>query len=85
MRAHECVCAHLEIGVFVYGAPCGDGDHPQRGHVHILVGEEEEVHTTSLGHALLSQAAVEAHLGLEQRLGDRHTQADITLVVQGEG
>ena len=61
--------SHLEVGVLVDGASRGHGDHPERGHVHVLVGEEEEVHAATLRHAVLGQGAVEAHLGLEQRLG----------------
>lgn len=60
--------SHLEVGVFIDRTSSGDRNHPQCGNVHILVGEEEEIHTTALGYAVLSQGVVETHLRLKQRL-----------------
>lgn len=61
--------AHLEVGVLVDGASGGGGDHAERCHVDVLVGEEEEVHAAALRHTLLGQVAIETDLRLEQRLG----------------
>lgn len=48
---------------------CGDVSHG--GEVHILAGEEEEIHAATLRHTVLGELLVHTLLGLEQSLGHR--------------
>lgn len=51
------------------------------GHVHVLAGEDEEVHAAALGHALLGQLLVHTFLRLEQGL----EQQNKTLFLKSSG
>lgn len=51
------------------------------GHVHVLAGEDEEVHAAALGDALFGQLLVYSFLRLEQGL----EQKNKTLFIKSSG
>lgn len=67
-----CVmCTYLEVAVLEDGASCLCGNVSHGGDVHVLAGEEEEVHAAALRHTVLGQLLIDSLLGLEQSLGHR--------------
>lgn len=67
-----CVmCTYLEVAVLKDGASCLCGNVSHGGDVHVLAGEEEEVHAAALRHTVLGQLLIDSLLGLEQSLGHR--------------
>lgn len=74
-----CVCterhvngiSYLEVVVLVDGASGVRGDVGHGRHVHVLAGEEEEIHTAALRHTLLRQLLVHSFLRLEQSLKEQ--------------
>lgn len=65
------VFVYLEVAVLENGASCVCGDVSHGGEVHILAGEEEEIHAATLRHTVLGELLVHTLLGLEQSLGHR--------------
>lgn len=59
---------HLEIVVLVDGAASVRGHVSHGSQVHVLTGEQEQVHTAALCHARFGQLLVHAFLRLEQNL-----------------
>lgn len=60
---------YLKASIFVDRATGELGYNRKRRHINILVREEEEVYTATLGHTLFGQGLVSACLRLEQSLG----------------
>lgn len=64
--------SYLEVVVLVDGASGVRGHISHGRQVHVLAGEQEEIHTAALHHALLRQLLIHSLLRLEQGL--RKTQ-----------
>ena len=60
---------YLKASVFIDRATSELGYNRERGHIHILVREEEEVYAAALGHTLFGQGLIGTCLRLEQSLG----------------
>lgn len=60
---------YLKASIFVDRATSELGYNRERGHIHILVREEEEIYTAALGHTLFGQGLIGTCLRLEQSLG----------------
>lgn len=63
--------SHLEVVVLVDGASGVRWDISHGCQVHVLAGEEEEIHAAALCHTLLRQLLVHCFLRLEQGLRDK--------------
>lgn len=61
---------YLEVVVLVDGASSVRGHITHGCQVHVLAGEEEEIHAAALCHARLRQLLVHSFLRLEQSLRD---------------
>lgn len=59
---------YLEVVVLEDGASGVRGHSSHRRHVHVLTGEDEEVHAAALSHAVLAQLLVHPLLRLEEEL-----------------
>lgn len=59
---------YLEVVVLVDGASGVRGHIAHGCQVHVLAGEEEEIHTAALCHTVLRQLLVHSFLRLEQSL-----------------
>lgn len=59
---------YLKVVVLVDGASGVRGHIGHGRHVDILAGEEEEIHTTALGHTVLGQLLIHSLQRLEQGL-----------------
>lgn len=68
---------HLEVVVLVDGAASVRGHVRHGGQVHVLTGEEEEVHAAALRHALLGQLLVHTFLRLEQSLQQQQNKSSL--------
>lgn len=62
---------YLEVVVLVDGAS-GVRGHIRHGRqVHVLAGEEEEIHTAAMCHTILRQLLINSFLRLEQSLREQ--------------
>ena len=60
---------YLKASIFVDRTTSELGHNRERGHIHILVREKEEVYTATLGHTLFGQGLISTCLRLKQSLG----------------
>lgn len=63
--ATQCPILYLKTSIFVDRSTSELGYNRECGHIHILVREEEEVYTATLGHTLFGQALIGTCLRLE--------------------
>lgn len=65
---------YLEVVVFVQGSSSELRNKPQRGHIWVLTGKEEDCHTAACGHAVLGQGLIHIWLRLEKCLKGEEQQ-----------
>lgn len=68
---------YLEVVVLVDGASGVRGHISHGGHVHVLAGEEEEIHAAALCHTLLRQLLIHSFLRLEQSLRKKNKEFNL--------
>lgn len=63
---------YLEVVVLVDGASRVRGHVRHGRQVHVLAGEEEEIHTAAMCHTILRQLLIHSFLRLEQSLREQN-------------
>ncbi len=68
VHRYGCQMSYLEVVVLVDGASGVRGHISHGRQIHVLAGEQEEIHTAALRHTLFRQLLIHSFLRLEQGL-----------------